>query len=637
VPRRKKYRVSTEVGSKQLGPVSTTILVWLVACFACSAVWADHPLPPSVLVLDQSAPLRPWATAIIQAVQSGKNDTSGRPISYHVEHLDLFGFGRRQYDDNLLNHLGDKYSGKPIDVILSIGPGALEFAVKLRATARPGVPIVFTAVSEENAPHPIPPNTTGYFVHKTFANMVTAGRTIVPNLKRLVLVGNPFDGAVYYPHFSKEIPALSLEFEIIDLMGLPVREIRKRVASLPPDSAVFYFGINADPEKKYSSAVEALPLIAEATNRPIIGDAETEIGAGAIGGFVLRPHEVGSDAGRLVMRILDGENASDIPIAMGNTLKPIFDWRQLQRWDIGESTLPTGSEIRFRPPSVWEQYRLQLLGMFAALLIQTALIWWLIFEHRRRHLAEVRSRNAMTELTYMNRRATAGELSASIAHEINQPLTGITTRASAALRWLAAEPPNFDRVRVALTDIVESGHRAADIVTSVRAMFKKEASRKTWVDINSLILTVLAIVRVDLQKNDIDLQLRLDDQQPAVEGDRVQLQQVILNLLMNAIEAMQLVRPRMLKVTSSQSKSGRVLVSIEDTGTGIDPSNLNRIFSALFTTKERGMGMGLSICHSIIEGHDGRIWVSPGVNRGSVFQFQLPTKSDKDKLREMAA
>jgi ABC-type uncharacterized transport system substrate-binding protein len=172
-------------------------------------------------------------------------------------------------------------------------------------------------LSEENAPRPLPPKTTGIFVQKTFANMVMAARTILPNLKRLVLVGNPFEGAVYYPQFANEIPELSKEFEIIDLMGLPVREIRQHVAALPPDSAVFYFGINADQERTYSSAVEPLPLIAEAASQPIIGDAETEIGAGAIGGFVLSPDQIGRDAGRLIIRLLDGEDASDIAVTTG--------------------------------------------------------------------------------------------------------------------------------------------------------------------------------------------------------------------------------------------------------------------------------------------------------------------------------
>ena len=178
----------------------------------------------------------------------------------------------------------------------------------------------------------------------------------------------------------------------------------------------------------------------------------------------------------------------------------------MQRWGISEKYLPPGSEIYFREPSLWNQYREQSLAILAVLLAQSGLIGWLIFEHRRRHLAEIQSRNAMTELTYINRMAAAGQLSASIAHEVNQPLTGIATRASAALRWLRAETPNLERAGAALEQIVTASHRASDIVKGVRAMFRKDTSERLSVDINRLVLTVLAIVRIDLQKNDVELQ-----------------------------------------------------------------------------------------------------------------------------------
>jgi C4-dicarboxylate-specific signal transduction histidine kinase len=266
------------------------------------------------------------------------------------------------------------------------------------------------------------------------------------------------------------------------------------------------------------------------------------------------------------------------------------------------------------------------LGICAALLVQVGLISWLVHEHQRRHLAEIQSRNAIAELTYMDRIATAGELSATIAHEINQPLTGITTRASAALHWLAPETLDVEKVRASLTQIVAAGERAADIVSGVRAMFKHERAEPTLLDINRLIRTVLEIVRVELQNNNVTVDLELDDV-PDILGDRVQLQQVILNLVMNGIESMKSVRPRVLHIHSAPNGADAVHVSIEDTGTGVDPANINRIFKALFTTKARGMGMGLSICRSIVENHGGRIWVSPAAGAGSMFQLELPTTS----------
>ena len=241
-----------------------------------------------------------------------------------------------------------------------------------------------------------------------------------------------------------------------------------------------------------------------------------------------------------------------------------------------------------------------------------------------RKLAEAREKVLMAELTYMNRVATAGELTASIAHEVNQPLTGIATKASAALRWLAAEKPDMDRVRDVLDQIESASYLASAIITNVKSMFSKENHDKAEIDINKLISTVMNLVSVDLRKHRIELKMELDDQLPPVLANHVQLQQVILNLVMNAIDAMRSVQSRVLSAKSSLNGRNSVHVSIEDTGIGIDPTNIDRIFERLFTTKRNGMGMGLSICHSIIENHGGRIWASPAVGRGSIFQFELP-------------
>ncbi len=156
-------------------------------------------------------------------------------------------------------------------------------------------------------------------------------------------------------------------------------------------------------------------------------------------------------------------------------------------------------------------------------------------------------------------------------------------------------------------------------------MFKKETQARKSIDINELIFTVLAIVRHELQEHGVELRTELDESLPALEGDTVQLQQVVLNLVMNAIEAMQPVAPRILSIRTCVSKPNFVHVAVEDTGSGIDPSNHDHIFNPMFTTKDRGMGIGLSICHSIIESHKGRIWVTPGIDKGSIFQFELPT------------
>ena len=329
------------------------------------------------------------------------------------------------------------------------------------------------------------------------------------------------------------------------------------------------------------------------------------------------------------VRILGGEKAGELKIPASKFAAPIFDWRQLQRWGISESRLPAGSEIMFRSPTVWEQYRAYILAVVAAILIQSALIFWLLYEQRRRQRAEILARNTMSELTHVNRMATVGQLSASIAHEVRQPLAGIMANAQAALRWL--EKANVKEVREGLKGIVSEGHRAGDIITNLRAMFKSDELKKTHVDINKLVLSVLALARIDLQKHEIELQTQLDDRIPQMFANHVQLQQVILNLIMNAIESMSSSQTRVLRIKTALSQTHKVHVSIEDTGVGIKQSDLARLFQPMFTTKERGMGMGLSICQSIIENHDGRISASPCANGGSIFQFELPTVASKDQ------
>jgi signal transduction histidine kinase len=236
----------------------------------------------------------------------------------------------------------------------------------------------------------------------------------------------------------------------------------------------------------------------------------------------------------------------------------------------------------------------------------------------------------MTELTHMNRVATLGILSASIAHEINQPLSGIVISAGAARRWLTFNEPMIDEARYELDQIEKSGHRAGEIIASLRGMFKGETYAKSTVDLNRLIADVLTLVRYELQCNEVVSYTDLDESLPNLEGDRVQLQQVVLNLVINAIEAMQSADTRTLSIRSSIREPNVLHVEVEDTGSGIDPAEYSDVFNPMFTTKERGMGIGLTICHSIIESHGGRIWAAPASNEGSIFQFELPTNLGQD-------
>ena len=230
------------------------------------------------------------------------------------------------------------------------------------------------------------------------------------------------------------------------------------------------------------------------------------------------------------------------------------------------------------------------------------------------------------ELAGVARLTAMGELATSIAHEIRQPLAAVVNNANAGLNWLNNQPPNLKQVRAALKRIVRDSERGSDVIGSIQGMLKKGEQERAWLDINDLIREVMSLVQGDLKDRGVSSRAELADDLPRVLADRIQLRQVILNLIMNAIEAMVSVsgRARVLRVRSENHGDNGVRVAVEDSGSGIAPEDMDRIFETFFTTKSEGMGMGLSICRSIVASHGGRITVAKGVPHGSVFQLILP-------------
>ena len=249
-----------------------------------------------------------------------------------------------------------------------------------------------------------------------------------------------------------------------------------------------------------------------------------------------------------------------------------------------------------------------------------------------RKRAEEALHKAQAELAHVTRVATLGEMTASIAHEINQPLAAVVNNASACLRWLAGQSPNLEEARQSAALIIADGHRAGEIIGRIRALAKKSPPRKDWLDINETILEVIALARSEVQRNRVSLQTQLSSDLPLILGDRIQLQQVILNLIINAIEAMSGAGdgPRELLVGSGKDESKGVLVAVRDSGPGLDPESLDHLFTAFFTTKPQGMGMGLAISRSIIEAHGGRLWATANNGPARLSNSHCPRRSEKE-------
>jgi len=582
--------------------------------------------PKHVLLINSyGREFAPWSE-YAEEIRSQLQDEWERPLDIYELSLTTALLGPGEHD--FANYLHTLFSDRKPDLILTIGAPAARFVLQFRQNLFPTTPTLLTTADQQPLKNSaLSANDAVVPVNINFAESMENIVRVLPDTTNVaVVIGDSLHEKEFLERMRHAFQPFTDRVTFTWFNELSLNEIMERTARLPPHSAIFWFGLIVDASGVSHQDLEALTLVRAVANAPIFSFVDAYLGKGIVGGSLISVRDVAEATASAAVRILGGERAGDIKTAAIGFGTPKFDWREIQRWQISENRLPPGSEILFRPATAWEQYQWQILLIAAALLLQSALIAGLVLERRRRRSAEVLAGRSMGELANMNRIATAGELSASIAHEMKQPLAAMVTNVRASLRWLGAAEPNLEETRAALQNVLKDGNRAAEVIDSVRAMFKKDQADKTQLNLNDLITSVLYLLRDELRPQHIVLRTSLDPQLPLVQGRRGELQQVILNLVRNAVDSMSKVsyRPRVLTVKSEIEPSNGVLISIADSGTGIDPKNIGHIFEAFFTTKSNGMGMGLSICKSIIEDHSGRLWVSPDLKYGSVFNISLP-------------
>lgn len=604
-------------------------LALLVAISAATpAATQGNSRPSSILILNQSG--LPGYQELSSGLRSTLKTITKAPVAVYEENLDLNQFGGESYNALILGYVRQKYSNKPIDVLVAIGAQALTFALQARSESWASMPVVFAAVDEASIAGTekflTASNVTGAAIRFSFSNLIAAAVALVPGLKTIVVIGDPFERQPFRRKFKDQLTDLPAGLTLIDLQGIALDEAARRVAALTEDTAIVYTAVTSDGAGDPILPNEALETIAKSANRPILVDVENRLGHGAVGGFVVRSSLIVEGATHRVAKILSGTEARDIPIETSDTVKPIFDWRQLQRWKIDESVLPPNSEVRFREFSLWTQYGWWFVLVMAAAVLQSALVVGMIYEDRRRRNAETHERTLLAQLSQLNRVATAGELTASIAHEIRQPLAAIVVCGSAALNWLKNKTPDLAEIRTNLQTIVDEGYRAGEVIQNTRAMFRKEETPHQELDANEATKQVLALVARKIETEDIVLKTEYSEDRPIVVVSPVQFQQVLLNLIVNAVEAMS--NPacpnRVLTVRTLVEQDSCVVIKVEDTGPGIDRAQSENIFEPFFTTKPNGMGLGLSICRTIVESHGGHLTAISDAKHGSIFRIDLP-------------
>ena len=549
-----------------------------------------------------------------------------------TEFLDLVRFPKQIEDGSLLHQLHEKYAGQKIDALMTFGEEALGFAKAERNSIAPSAPLVFAAVSEDDPRVAKLENTTGLISHYDILTTLKLATRLQPEARDIfVITGASAADRAVEERARSELPALGPDFRFHFLAGLPVDTMLKEVASLNRNAIVFYYSMYEDANGVMFIPRDAARMIAQASAAPVYGVYDSYLGTGIVGGYFDRFEAVGREAAKLALRVLNGENTATIPPYVADTHRFVVDGSVIESRSLDMNALPEGTIIQNWQPPLWRQYFWLLIAVAVAFAAETLLVLWLYLAVRRQHLAERAAAEHQrqmevqrAELAHLSRISALGSLSGSIAHELNQPLTAILANAQAALAILGRKGKNLDVIDETLRDIVEDTKRAGQVISNIRSLVKRDDAKNIDVDINNVVTDTLKLAHSAIIQEKVQVKADLASHLPKVVGDPTQFQQVILNLVLNACEAMEQVPEEARKINiATVVADGQIRLVLADSGPGF-PSEGNGIFEPFYTTKTDGLGLGLSICRDIINGCGGTIGACNKPGGGAALTIELP-------------
>ena len=733
---------------------------WLVFFLALVGVAAVHAAPKRVLIIHSfGRDFAPFDT-MSSTFRTELARQSPEPVEFYEASIERARFAAVGNDDQLLDYLRTLFAERPLDLIFTVAEPATYFCVRHRAEFFPHTPLL---AHVDYRQIPLVRTATNATINPVYIEIPVLAENILqvlPGTTNIVMVlgASPFERA-WKDLCRSEFAAFTNQAAFTYVNDLPLEKICAHVATLPPHSAVLYAMLAMDAAGVPYEQEKALASVRAAANAPVFGVFESQLGHGIVGGPLLPLEDSARQAARTGLRLLQGESTAAISIPPPEPSSYVYDWRELDLWNIPEARLPPGSVVRYRPPSQWQEHKGLILTTAVLLLAQTLTIAALLAARVRRQRSEAALRESeermnlaaeaanlglwvwdvrqddiwatekcralfgftpdesvpfaafaarihpddrigmeqavqhalekkaayeaeyrvnvptggtrwivargvatgngtgpatrllgvcvdvtarkqadaeiqrqRAELTHVSRVSIMGELSASMAHELNQPLTAILTNAQAAQRFMASGMADMDEFREILKDIAHDTTRARDVIRHLRALVKRSEPDFTQLDVGDTIREVVGFLHGDIVARNVRVSLELLSNLPPVHGDRIQLQQVLINLLLNAFDALNgnSVAERLVTVTTTRESSQLIRVTVRDCGAGIPPDQLNAIFDPFFTTKRNGMGMGLSVTRSIVESHGGRIWAENNSAGGAAFHFTLPAGNTID-------
>ena len=612
------------LGTTGISHLSMVCGALIVLCGAVnSAMAADAK---RVMFLHSFGPLfKPWS----DYARAIRTETT-RQAKWSIDFSDFSLAGARSDDVEseapLVQYLRALYLREPLDLIIAVGAPAASFVQRHRSELFSTTPMIFTAVDRRRVDYDhLSENDTVVAVDHDFAAILKTILQVLPDTKTVAIVNGVSPNEVFWhEEIQRQLAPFANRVVLKWYDELPFAEILKDAAKLPPRSAILWHLMNVDAAGVSHEENESLNALASVASAPIFSYDGSFFEGALVGGPMFSVMESSAVTANVANRILSGERAGDIKTQPVGFAAPRFDWRQMQRWGISEGSLPPGSTVEFRSPPLWQVYRAQIALVAAVFLLQGGLISGLLLERRRRHRAEANARQRMAELAHVNRYSTAGELTATITHEINQPLGSILINTESAKSILRSASPDLNELKEILVDIRRDDERATDVIRRLRSLLKRTPFEARIIDLNATVKEAVDLLAPVMKQRNIAIQTRWSSGPLLVNADPIQIQQVVINLVRNGSDAISesAAAERVIDISTSK-RGGSAELLVADSGGGIPADSLGKLFDPFFSTRKEGMGMGLSIVQTIVEAHEGTI-SAENVNRGATFRVKLP-------------
>ncbi|HEX9047386.1 MAG TPA: sensor histidine kinase [Verrucomicrobiae bacterium] len=548
-------------------------------------------------------------------------------VEFFTESMDASHFPNARHYRVFQDYLKNRYAGQGLDLVMLFLSRDFQLAQELPSGIVSNLPTIFVVPNDMPVPAPRQGRPfTGIFQHFDVQGTMKFIFDLQPDTRHVIVVGGTSS--------SDEITLQRICEAASDVEGVdfefwtnrPVDEIYRSAKSLPEGTVILLGTVQRDGAGVSFHTSSVAQRLATAANAPVYVLAAGLVGTGAVGGNVTDLEALGADAGKLALQALAGTPVTQLPVLVRSNSVPMVDWRTLRRWDINPKRLPDRCVIRYRPVTLWAGHRTLILSVAAILVAQAMTITALLAQRSLRRQAEAEILKQRIELAHVARVSTMGQLASALTHELNQPLGAILRNAEAAEIYLQASPPNLPEVQAILTDIRRDDRRAGDVIDRMRNLLKRQQLISTVLDLREVVEDTMAIAEPDATARRVRLKLDMAADLPPAQGDRVHVQQVLLNLILNGMDAVATLPKsrRQLLVQVKPTGNGNLQLSVSDEGVGVAPDAMGRIFEPFYTTKPNGMGMGLAISKTIIEAHGGELWIRSRLGEGTTVTFLLP-------------